>query len=574
MNKRTAAPSPVASVAKGIAALRSFVDGQDEWGVRELAAALKLPPSTAHRLLARLLLEGFVSYDGKSQKYGVGFEFTRLASAIMHRQGFSSAALPVMQEITDRTGEGVWLALFDPHRDRLAYIAETKSTHTLRYLAPIGRALHLSESACGTAVLASLWATDVARTSRAGGGSEVRPDEIAAARANGYATMRAREVDSATVIAAAVLDESGAPVGSLGIVVPLARLEDGQEVALGAVVREAAQRVSSRLGFKLLGGASVGSWMEGATVISDLIGRTNPSLAMLPALGGGVRNLEHIQVGSAAYGLTLASSIADAREARHQFKRKLTDLRTVMHLSELCLVIAVRSHLKVRDVDSLARLRISPGEQGFSAAQTYEDVLAATRNADRRRPSRLTSIYLDYPEAKRQLDAGTIDGIVWMTSFSNPSLRELVSSGSIRLIAPDEDTIGRMVSRNVGYRVGTIPRHLFPEPLKADITTITVPTALVCRADRDGGEVCEVARTIYEQRALLGQISSAYSRLGPDFVLDGLTAPIHPGAGRYFGEVSILPRYANAAPESESPNEARRGRKGKASAPREPRRSS
>jgi DNA-binding IclR family transcriptional regulator len=101
--KKSAAAEPVASVAKALTTLRSFVDGQDEWGVRELGTALGLPPSTVHRLLARLRMEGFVGYDKNHQKYKVGFEFARLSAAVMQRHGLRQAALPLMRELTDRT---------------------------------------------------------------------------------------------------------------------------------------------------------------------------------------------------------------------------------------------------------------------------------------------------------------------------------------------------------------------------------------------------------------------------------------------------------------------------------------
>ena len=91
MKKKKAAASPVATVAKALSTLRSFIDGQDQWGVRELAVALNMPPSTVHRLLARFRLEGFVGYDKAHQKYSVGFEFTRLAAAVMQRHGLRAA---------------------------------------------------------------------------------------------------------------------------------------------------------------------------------------------------------------------------------------------------------------------------------------------------------------------------------------------------------------------------------------------------------------------------------------------------------------------------------------------------
>ena len=543
MKKKPKAP-PVATIAKGLSALRSFVDGQDKWGVRELAVALNMPPSTVHRLLARFLLEGFVSYDQAHQKYGVGFEFTRLAAAVMQRHGLTSAALPVMRELTEKTGEGVWLALFDDKRQRIAYIAETRSTHALRYSAPIGRSMHLSESACGIAIMASLAGGNNSRRSSASRKRATKPDDLSSAKAQGFAVKRAAEVDSAMMVAAAVRDAAGIPVGSLAIVVPLVRFGVGQEAILGSMVNHAAQRLSAQMGSKLLGGATVGSWKEGAEIISDLIRQNNPALSITPALGGGARNLEDIQEGLGAYALTHASSVMDARIGRHQFKRPLEDLRTVMHLSELHLVIAVRSDMKVRRFADLAGLRVSPGEQSYSGAQVFEDLLASFNSVAGRRLAPSAVFYLDYPEAKRQLDERAIDAIVWMTTFSNPSLRELGASSSVRLITPDEATIRGMIERNPGCRAGKIPRNAFANPLQADLATVSVPTALVCRADRSKQEVYDVSRTIYEQRAVMAQLSSSYARLASDFVLDGATAPIHPGAERFFRSIGVSPRYA------------------------------
>ena len=545
--KKTAAP-PVATVAKALSALRSFIDGQDKWGVRELGAALNMPPSTVHRLLARFLLEGFVSYDEVHQKYSVGFEFTRLSAAVMQRHGLRSAALPIMRELTERTGESVWLALFDQKQHRIAYIAETQSTHALRYVAPLGRSMRLPESACGVAILASMNTHETGGMPKASRRAASHAAELTRAEINGFAAMQASEVDSAMMIAAAVNDAAGVPVGSLAIVVPLFRLGAGQETVLGGMVKDAAQRLSSQMGAKLLGGSSVGSWKDGVGIISGLLQESNPALAITPALGGGERNLEEIEEGSGAYALTVASSLVDAREGRGHFKRGLQGLRAVMHLSELHFLIVARSDLKVRGIGNLARHRVSPGEQGFSGAQVFEDALLSSASASStRRRSSPTILYLDYPEGKRQLDAHSIDAVAWMTTFSNPSVRELAASASTRLLAVDNATIDEMLVRNPGYRRGTIPRTAFPGWLQADLMTISVPTVLVCRADRSEEEVQEVARTIYQQRAVMTQLSSAYARLTPDFVLDGLTVPIHPGAERYFKSVGVMPRYAGSS---------------------------
>lgn len=538
---------PVATVAKALAALRAFVDGQDEWGVRELATALDMPPSTVHRLLARLRIEGFVGFDAAHQKYTVGFEFARLAAAVTQRHGLRQAALPLMRELTERTGESVWLAVYDDERDRIAYVADSESPNASRHIAPLGRVKSMIDSACGIAILAALPAAArkrAARTAR-GRGADVE-QAIDAAAANGYAVMRATDLDAAMMIAAAVSDAAGRPMGSLGIVVPMHRFGHGQERLLGELVQESARRLSSRLGARLLGGASAGSWQEAVGLISGLLRESHPATPIMPAMGRGGRNLEDVDRGLAAYALTVVSSLYDARHGRGQFDTPHDQLRTVMHLSELHLLIIVRRDADIREIGDLARLRVSPGEQGFSSEQIFRDLLrcaAASDAARRRRRGTGALLYLDYPEGRRQLEDGSVDALVWMSTTANPLLRELERSGCARLSGIDLRTLGEMLRLNPAYRPGVIAREAFAHWLEADVVTVTVPTVLVCRADRPEDEVRDFARTIFEKRGTLAQMSSAFERLDERFVLDGLAAPLHAGAQRYFRSQGIVPTY-------------------------------
>jgi TRAP transporter TAXI family solute receptor len=151
---------------------------------------------------------------------------------------------------------------------------------------------------------------------------------------------------------------------------------------------------------------------------------------------------------------------------------------------------------------------------------------------------------LDYPEGKRQFEAGSVDALTWMSGFSNPLLRELEMSTASQLRPLEKPMIDAMLARNPSYRRGLLPQAAFPRWLEADVVTLAVPTALVCRADRPEQEVYEFTRTIYEKRDKLAQLSSIYDQLDADFVLDGLTAPLHPGAERFFREAGIKPSYA------------------------------
>ena len=542
------AESPVASVAKALATLKAFVDGQEQWGVRELAAALGEPPSTMHRVLASLRADGFVRYDRARQKYSAGFEFVRLAAAVTQRDGFRQAALPLLRQLADYSGESCRFAMFDSDTFRIAFTAEQEATSASRRGTAAGQRESLSESAFGVAALSALHGADRDAALAACDGDDGRLSALLGeAERNGFALVRSANAAVATV-AAVVRNAPGHPIGSIGVVVPLDRLGVGREAVLGEQVRNAASRLSQRLGAKILGGSSVGSWRDAVTLISELLSRDAPGLMVTPASGGGGQNLEDLDRGLGTYALTTASSLYDAHEGRAPFQRRHDGLRAVMNLADVQLFIIVRQEITGSLPEALARLRVSPGEQGFSAAQLYDQILAGLAGGPGRRPTRRgETLYFDYPEGRRQFVAGNVDALFWLSSPSNAAVQALAETPGTSLGFLDEAMIERLTESNPGYRSGRIARSRYPNWLTEDKTTLVVPTVLACRADTPDDEVYAVARSIYHHRAALTQTSSStYGRVDAQFAINGLTAPLHSGAARFFEEMGVAISASNS----------------------------
>lgn len=544
---RRNADSPVASVAKALATLKAFVDGQEQWGVRELAASLGEPPSTMHRVLASLRADGFVRYDRARQKYSAGPEFLRLSAAVLHRDGLRQAALPLLRQLADYGGESCRLAIFDPEAWRIAFIAEQEATPGSRHGSAVGSRETLAESAFGIAVLAGLRGEE--RTAALAS----LPDAVVGrlhglievAERAGFALLRSTETATATV-AAAVRDSSGHPIGSVGMAVPLTRLGVGRDAILGEQVRTAASRLSQRLGAKILGGSSVGSWRDAVTLISELLSRDAPGLMVTPASGGGGQNLEDLDRGLGTYALTTASSLYDAREGRAPFQRRHESLRAVMNLADLELFIITREGAAKDIPDALTRLRVSPGERGFSAAQLFDQILGLLPEGSRRR-RRGEPLHFDYPEGRRQFLAGNVDVLFWLSNPSNVLVQELAATAGTALGFLDAATLDRLMQDNPGYRTGRVAEVRYPRWLTEDRTTLVVPTVLACRADTPDDEVHAVARSLYHHRAeLLQTVSPAYGRVDAQFALSGLTAPLHGGAARFFQEIGVPVTASNS----------------------------
>jgi TRAP transporter TAXI family solute receptor len=537
---RRNADSPVASVAKALATLKAFVDGQEQWGVRALAAALGEPPSTMHRVLASLRADGFVRYDRARQKYSVGPEFVRLSAAVLEHDGLRQAALPLLRQLVDYSGETCRLATFDPEAGRVAYIAEQEAMVAARHGPAIGTRETLAESAFGVAILAALPEAERLAVST----GVVLNHAVGDAERAGFALLRSDDTGMATV-AAAVRDSSGRPVGSIGMAVPLSRLGVGRDAILGEQVRNAASRMSQRFGARILGGSSVGSWRDAVTLISELLSRDAPGLMVTPASGGGGQNLEDLDHGLGTYALTTASSLYDAREGRAPFQRRHDGLRAVMNLAELRLFIIAREGVAGDMPDALTRMRVSPGEQGFSAAQLFDQLLGLLPKGAKRQ--RGETLHFDYPEGRRQFVAGNVDVLFWLSHPSNALVQELAATPGTALGFLDAATMDRLMRDNPGYRSGALAQARYPRWLNEDSTTLAVPTVLACRADTPDDEVYAVARSLYHHRAeLLQTASAAYGRVDAQFAIDGLTAPLHAGAARFFEEMGAVVTASNS----------------------------
>jgi TRAP transporter TAXI family solute receptor len=531
---KRAAPGPgtrrdeTGSLGKALTVLRCFVDGQEEWGVREIAAALGQPASSVHRLLRILRREGFLQFEPGKQKYRVGIELFRIAAVLRGRLNLAEIADPVMKDLAAATGESVWLALYEADRGRVAYVAGEASAQRLRLPVPIGRVAELGDDIAGRVVLAF-----VPETERRGRISPRLKAELAETRLRGWAFES--DQDGAILIAAPVLDAADRPIAALLLAVPRQRFREDALQTLAAKVVGAAERVSQGFGARFLGGASAGSWHDGLEIITGLMRSNVAGLVSTPSLGGGMQNLSELQSGGGAYCMTTAASLDAAYRGRAPFKGKHDKLRSVMSLSQLELHIIARRGVAARGIRDLRGLRISPGLVGFSTAFLFRELLSLaglSEEAVRRAGGDI--VYFDYPEAKRQLEAGHIDATVWLTGVPNMLYAELARAERVRLVGVEPDLIAAVVERSPAYHATEIPAGTYPGQDRS-VATLAVNTVLATTARRHTNEVRAVCETVFSRREELTGVSSAYRVLDREFATSGLTVPLHDGAARYWG---------------------------------------
>src|SRR5688572_2852671 len=71
----------------------------------QIAAALKIPKSSLSQLLPSLVERGYIEYVPTSRGYKLGHKLATLANEVSQGRNLDKIILPILQEITVRTGE-------------------------------------------------------------------------------------------------------------------------------------------------------------------------------------------------------------------------------------------------------------------------------------------------------------------------------------------------------------------------------------------------------------------------------------------------------------------------------------
>jgi DNA-binding IclR family transcriptional regulator len=220
-----AAGATYQSAERVLTLLTSFDETRPELGVTEMAASLGVHKSTASRLAGVLERAGLLTRSGR--RFRLGLEVIRLGTLALRGLDFVAAMQPVMDKLSQQTGETVNLAV--PDGPDVLNVAEVPSTFILNSSGGwIGRRTRPHAAANGK-VLMAYGAIPVPRrleryTAQTITTRQALADELDRVRRDGYATAVAELEEGLVAVAAPVLDATGACVAALSVSGPAFRM--------------------------------------------------------------------------------------------------------------------------------------------------------------------------------------------------------------------------------------------------------------------------------------------------------------------------------------------------------------
>ncbi|MCL6477475.1 MAG: IclR family transcriptional regulator [Peptococcaceae bacterium] len=247
----------IMSVLKSMDVLGSFIT-KPEWSISELSNALNINRSTVNRLLITMSKKGFVKREYDTGKYSPGLKVIEVAQCLLDNIQVRKESTRVLKELAAKSMETIDLAIWD--NGQVLFIDHLETPNPIKPISFIGRRIPAHSVSCGKIFLAYLSPEELSRFLSNGleqftPNTITDPDKLTAEldeiRRTGIAYDIEERFTEISACSAAIRDERGKVVAALSIVGPSARVNGKLKGDFTVLVKDAAERISQKMGYKL-----------------------------------------------------------------------------------------------------------------------------------------------------------------------------------------------------------------------------------------------------------------------------------------------------------------------------------
>lgn len=253
-----------------------------------------------------------------------------------------------------------------------------------------------------------------------------------------------------------------------------------------------------------------------------------------PSTGGSVANVNGIKSGELDMGVVQSDVQYQAYNGTGNFEGEPYEyLRAVFRVHGEPLTLLARADAGIETLDDLEGKRVNIGNPGSGQRNTMEVVMEA-KGWDMDTFSLASQ--LDAAEQAAALADNNIDAMVYVVGHPNGSIQEATTTVDSRLIPLNDEAIDGIVEEYPYYSKSVIPGGLY-KGNDEDVETFGVAATFVTTAEADEEVVYQTVKAIFDNFDRFTQLHPAFQNLDPEeMVSQGLSAPLHDGAARYYRE--------------------------------------
>ena len=308
-------------------------------------------------------------------------------------------------------------------------------------------------------------------------------------------------------------------------------------VAFASAPQSASAQQSQR--FITIGtGGVTGVYYPAGGAICRLVNRDRAKHGLrcsVESTGGSVANVNLLKSSEIEFGVAQSDVQFNATKGQGQFQKDgaMGDLRAVFALHPEPFTVVARKEANITKFEDFKGKRFNVGNPGSGTLASMNEMLAAMgwKMSDFGLASELRP-----DEHGPALCDGKIDGFFYAVGHPSANIQDPTTICGAKLVSLTGPAVDKLVKERPYYAMATIPGGMYPNNPNPT-TTYGVQATIVSSAKVPADVVYVVVKTVFDNLDEFKKLHPALANLkAEDMVKNGLSAPLHEGAARYYKE--------------------------------------
>ncbi len=251
--------------------------------------------------------------------------------------------------------------------------------------------------------------------------------------------------------------------------------------------------------------------------------------------GGSVYNINTIREGELEFGVAQSDWQYHAFNGTSKFEEAgaFEGLRAVFSVHPEPFTVVARADAGIASFDDLKGKRVNIGNPGSGQRGTMEVLLEAKGWST---DDFALATEMKAAEQSAALCDNQIDAMVYTVGHPSGSIQEATTACDSVLVTVSGDAVTGLINDNPFYRSATIPGGMY-RGNDGDTATFGVGATFVTSDAVSEEAVYVVVKSVMENIDAFRKLHPAFAHLEPkDMATAGLSAPLHPGAAKYYKE--------------------------------------
>lgn len=255
--------------------------------------------------------------------------------------------------------------------------------------------------------------------------------------------------------------------------------------------------------------------------------------------GGSVYNLNAIAAGELDMGVAQSDWQYHAYNGTSKFEEAgpNKDLRAVFSVHPEPFTVVARADSGIKTFEDLKGKRVNIGNPGSGQRGTMEVVMEKMgwTMDDFKLASELKAA-----EQSAALCDNKVDAIIYTVGHPNGSIQEATTACDAVVVSVDNAAVADLIAKNAYYRNAVIPGGMY-RGNDQDVKTFGVGATFVSSAKVPEEVIYQVVKAVFENFDDFQKLHPAFANLKKEeMIKDGLSAPLHDGAIKYYKEAGLM----------------------------------